>query len=126
MLHLKYGCQPSLSITSCSLLGMDSTILRVHSSGISLFHSSRFWALKFLSFCFIHAHTFSIGLKPGLLPGHLMSWMVGQSVNHFVTIFYVWQGAPSCRKCVVWCRCMKNSSLCSNTCRYMVPFIISP
>jgi hypothetical protein len=73
---------PPLSMTSRSLLGMLSTrllkiwlysTLRSHSLLISSLNWSRLVGWDSFSYIFIHSHTFSIGLRSGLLPGLLMS-----------------------------------------------------
>jgi hypothetical protein len=53
-------------------------------------HSSMLEQEVSLSLNFIQAHTFSMGLRSGELPGHLMSWMCGRSANHWVTILALW------------------------------------
>ena len=73
-------------MTSSSLLGIDSTRCRRysqssifwhHSFRISRFSSSRLVQGASLSCLFIQDQTFSIGLRSGLFPGHLMRVMLG-------------------------------------------------
>ncbi len=79
-----------------------------------------------LSCTFIQAHTFSMGLRSGLLSGHLMSSPMGFPANQTFTTFDLWHRALSWRKCVVPYWFMKKSSLSLRSCLYLVPFIISP
>ena len=73
-------------MTSSSLLGIDSTRCRRysqssifwhHSFRISRFSSYRLVQGASLSCLFIQDQTFSIGLRSGLFPGHLMRVMLG-------------------------------------------------
>jgi hypothetical protein len=80
---------PSNSINSANLLGMLSTkalmtlssILQVHILLIFAFHVSLFLQLVFFNWYFFQFHVFSIGLRSGELPGHLMRVMWGLALN---------------------------------------------
>ena len=70
-------------------------------------------------------HTFSIGLRYGLFPGHSSTYILFFFRNSVAT-FDQWQGAPSCMKIVQpWtCMCMCTFSFSSSNFTYLGPFIV--
>ena len=87
---------PAFSMTSCILLGMESTrLLRYWLSSILVTQSwriSRFQVSRLVaevdsdSWFFIQLQQFSMGLRSGEFPSHLMRVMLGLAVNQAVTI----------------------------------------
>ncbi len=67
-----------------------------------------------------------MGLRSGELPGLLMRVMWCLALNQAVTIFALWQGALSWRKCLVLWSPMNRSSFSCSSFRYRRPFIIFP
>ena len=93
--------RPLFSITSCSLLSIDPIMFLMLPMSIVcqiLSNSSLKWAKLLISILFIlpeaKAHKFSMGLRSGLFPGHVITF-TPLLLNTLVAIALVWGVALS-------------------------------